>query len=240
MKEIRLNAETRHGVGKGNARKIRRTGMVPGILYGPETKPLNLALKANELAGLIRHEGRTNMLIDLGLANDKAPRKVIIRELQRDPVTGTLKHVDFYQVSMKKKIHISVRVNLVGIASGVKNAGGILEHVTREIEIACLPTNIPERIEVDVSKLEIGDSVHVRDLKIENVDVITDINQTIATVVPPTVIKTEAAPAAAAEAVEGPEAAPAEGEGKPEGEAAKKPEEAAKEAKPAKEGKEKK
>ncbi len=233
MKEIRLTAETRQSIGKENARKVRRTGMIPGILYGPEIEPLPLSLKTSDLAGLIRHEGRTNMLLDLDLANDKKARKVIIRELQRDPVTGAFKHVDLYQVSMKKKLHLSVHVYLTGTPAGVKSAGGILEHVTRDIEIACLPSDIPERVEIDVSALEIGDSVHVGNLKVDNVDILTDLRQTIATLVPPTVIKTEAAPAAA-EAVEGAEAAPAEGEeaAAAEGEAGKKPEEAAKAAKP--------
>lgn len=233
MKEIRLTAETRQSIGKENARKVRRTGMIPGILYGPEIEPLPLALKSSDLAGLIRHEGRTNMLLDLDLPNDKKARKVIIRELQRDPVTGAFKHVDLYQVSMKKKLHLSVHVYLTGTPAGVKSAGGILEHVTRDIEIACLPSDIPERVEIDVSSLEIGDSVHVGNLKIDKVDVLTDSHQTIATLVPPTVIKTEAAAPAAAEAVEGAEGAPAEGEeAKVEGDAAKKPEEAAKAAKP--------
>ncbi len=241
MKEIKLAAETRQSIGKENARKVRRTGMIPGILYGPEIKPLPLALKLSDLNGLIRHEGRTNMLLDLDLANDKKSRKVIIRELQRDPVTGAFKHVDFYQVSMKKKLHLSVNVYLTGTPAGVKSAGGILEHVTRDIEIACLPSDIPEKVEIDVSALEIGDSVHVGNLKIPNVDVLTDAHQTIATLVPPTIIKVEAAPVAA-EAVEGAEALPAEGEeAQTEGETAKKPEEAAKAVKPGgKPGKEEK
>jgi large subunit ribosomal protein L25 len=234
MKEIVLTAEAREGVGKGVARKLRQIGMIPGVLYGPETKPLPLALKKSDLSGLIRHEGRTNMLIDLNVGADKNARKVIIRSLHRDPVTGEYEHVDLYQVSMKKKLHMSIHVHLTGIAAGVKNSGGILEHVTREIGIACLPLDIPERIEIDVTNLEIGDSVHVRNIKLEKVDILTDIDQTIATVVPPTVIKTEAAPTTAEAATA--EAAPAEGEAKPAagetakkpGDVAKKPEEAAK------------
>lgn len=218
MKEVVLTAQARPAQGKGAARKIRQGGNIPGVLYGPEVKPLNISLNPAELAAMIRREKRTNMLIDLNVGEEKKARKVIIRELQRDPITGAYEHVDFYQVSMKKKLHLAVHVHLAGIASGVKNSGGILEHVTREIEIACLPSDIPERVEVDVSALEIGDSVHVRDLKIEKVDILTDLHQTIATVVPPTIIKVEtpvAAVAAEGEAAEG--AAPAEGEAKAEG-----------------------
>jgi large subunit ribosomal protein L25 len=244
MKEVVLTAQKREGIGKELARKIRQGGSIPGIIYGPEVKPFPVALKTSDLAGLIRQEGRSNMLIDLNLDQEKKARKVIIRELQRDPITGKYVHVDLYQVSMKKKLHLSAHVYLIGTPAGVKNSGGILEHVTREIDIACLPSDIPDRIEIDVTALEIGNSVHVRDLKIEKVDVLTDIDQTIATVVPPTIIKAEAAAAAApAEgeaAAEG--AAPAEGEaGKAEGAApadakkdAKKPEEPAKGGKPEK------
>ena len=259
MKEIVLTAHPRETQGKGAARKIRQGGNIPGILYGPEVKPLNISLNGADLATLIRHEKRTNMLIDLNLGEEKKPRKVIIRELQRDPITGVFEHVDFYQVSMKKKINLAVRVQLVGLASGVKNSGGIMEHVTREIEIACLPTDIPEKVEVDISALEIGDSVHVRDLKIEKVEILTDLDQTVATVVPPTIIKVEvpvAAVPAEGEAVEGEAAegeAKAEGaegaEGKKPGEAAgkkpaeagaKKPGDAKAASEPAKEKKEKK
>ncbi|MCX6826561.1 MAG: 50S ribosomal protein L25 [candidate division Zixibacteria bacterium] len=255
MQEIKLMAETREGVGKERSRKLRRTGVVPGILYGPETKPLPLVVKSGELSGLIRHHGRTNMLIDLGLNNETATCKVIIRELQRDPVSGQYCHIDFYQVSMKKKLHLSALVHLTGLASGVKNSGGIMEHVTREIEIACLPSDIPEKIEIDISALEIGDSIHVRDLKVDKVDILTDLGQTIATVVPPTIIKTEtvAAPtaeeAAAAEeagklaegeTAEGETKAEGEGAKKTEGEGAKKAEHEVKAAKPGKEAKGKK
>lgn len=233
MKEVVLTAQARPGQGKGSARKIRQSGSIPGVLYGPEVKPLNISLNPAELAAMIRREKRTNMLIDLNVGEEKNARKVIIRELQRDPITGAYEHVDFYQVSMKKKLHLAVHVHLAGIASGVRNSGGIMEHVTREIEIACLPSDIPERVEVDVSALEIGDSVHVRDLKIEKVEILTDLHQTIATVVPPTIIKVEtpvAAVAAEGEAAEGAaaEGAVAEGEAKAEGAEGKKPGEAGK------------
>jgi large subunit ribosomal protein L25 len=241
MKEVVLTAQKREGSGKELAKKIRQGGGIPGIIYGPEVKPFSVSLKTTDLSGLIRQEGRSNMLIDLNLGEEKSPRKVIIRELQRDPVTGKYVHVDLYQVSMKKKLHIMAHVFLTGLAAGVKNSGGILEHVTRDIEIACLPGDIPDRIEIDVTALEIGNSVHVRDLKIEKVDILTDIDQTIATVVPPTIIKAEATAAAVPAEGEVPAegAAPAEGEApKAEGadakKDAKKPDEAAKGGKPAK------
>jgi len=218
MKEITLIVEKRVGTGKGASHKVRQDGSIPGVIYGPETEPVAVAVKTNELSNLIRREGRTNMLIDLNVDGENSPRKVIIRELQRDPVTGVPKHVDLYQVSVKRKLNLSARVNLVGVPDGVKNAGGILQQVRREIEIACLPDNIPDNIEIDVSSMNIGDSIHVKDISIDNVDIITEQRLTIATVVPPTVIKV--AEEIAAEAVEGEEAEegaePAEGEAKPE------------------------
>lgn len=221
MKEITLIAEKREGKGKEASHKVRQNGNIPGVIYGPETDPVTVAVKTNELANLIRREGHTNMLIDLNINGEKSPRKVIIRELQRDPVTGIPKHIDLYQVSLKRKLHLSVQVNLIGIPDGVKNSGGILQQVRREIEIACLPSAIPDNVEIDVSEMTIGDSVHVEEISLEDVDILTDKQLTIATVVPPTVIKVdEPVEEELEEGEEGDEAAEgaegAEGEAKPE------------------------
>lgn len=240
MKEITLVAEKREGRGKGASHRVRRDGSIPGIIYGPEIEPVTVAVKTNELSNLIRREGRTNMLIDLNVGGENSPRKVIIRELQRDPVTGSPKHIDLYQVSLKRKLNLAVTVNLIGIPDGVKNAGGILQQVRREIEIDCLPTAIPDNIEIDVSEMNIGDSIHVEDISIEGVEIITEQRLTIATVVPPTVIKV--AEEVAVEGEEGEEgeeveegAEPAEGEAKPEDAKAEKGKaEEGKEEKPAK------
>ncbi len=219
MKEITLIAEKRIGTGKEASHKVRQAGNIPGVIYGPDIEPVAVAMNTNDLSNLIRREGRTNMLIDLNVGGEDAPRKVIIRELQRDPVTSTPKHIDLYQVSLKRKMNLAVGVHLIGVPDGVKNSGGILQQVRRQIEISCLPTAIPDKIEIDVSKMTIGDSFHVADIELENVDIMTDKKLTIATVVPPTVIKsaTEEAAEAAEEGVEGVEGAEgAEGEAKDE------------------------
>jgi large subunit ribosomal protein L25 len=218
MKEIVLSVGKREGTGKESSHRLRSNGFIPGIVYGPETDSLSVSINHRELIGLIRREGRTNMLIDLKLEGENNGRKVVIREIQSDPVSGEFRHVDFYQVSMKRKLNTMIKVNLTGIPDGVKNAGGILQQVRREIEVLCLPSNIPEGVDIDVSELNIGDSIHIGDLEIDKVDIITEKRLTIATVVPPTVIKaaaTEAEAEAEAE-VEG----EAEGEAAPEGEAA--------------------
>lgn len=215
MDEIKLIAERRDGVGKGTARKLRARGLMPGVVYGPETEAQPVSINIKELAALLRAQGGTGKLIDLNLNNEKEPRKVIIRELQREPVTGGYEHVDFYQVSMKKKLNMTVRVHLTGTPEGVK-LGGILQHILRDLEIACLPIDIPDRIELDVSKLEIGDSIHVSHIQLDKVDILTPPVRTIVTVVPPTVIKV--AEAAAGEGAEGEAAEGEAAEGAAEGE----------------------
>lgn len=146
MEDIRLTAEKRHTTGKGQARKTRVEGLLPGILYGPETEAVAILLKTRELEALLRKHGNMNMLINLDLADDKnGERKVLIRELQRDPVAGSLKHVDLYQVSMSKKITMSIKIHLKGTPEGVK-LGGIIQHVIRDLEISCLPGDIPSGV----------------------------------------------------------------------------------------------
>ncbi len=209
MEHFILSAEKRDGIGKGVARKLRMKGFIPGVLYGPDTDPARLSVKTVSVAAFIRKFGHSNRLIDLDLEGDN--RKVIIRELQRDPVSGALEHIDLYQVSMTRKLTLTVGVKLVGTPEGAK-LGGILQHIVRDIEIACLPDDIPETIEVDVSHLEIGDSVHVSDIKVEKIDILIEQKRTIATVVPPTVVKTAAEEAAEKAEAEGEEAELAEGE----------------------------
>nr|MBN2278850.1 50S ribosomal protein L25 [candidate division Zixibacteria bacterium] len=217
MDEIRLSAEKRIGTGKGTSRQLRMKGFIPGVLYGPEVEPFSLSLNNKELAALMRTGNSSRKLIDLLVNGENDSRKVIIRDLQRDPVSGDFKHVDLYQVSMKKKLTVPVRIHLIGTPEGVK-LGGILQHIIREIEVECLPTDIPDRIDLDVSSLMIGDVIHVSELSLEKVEILDNPKRTIVTVVPPTVIKTAAETAAEAGVVEGEEVAEGEGEGTAEGE----------------------
>ncbi|MBN2226540.1 MAG: 50S ribosomal protein L25 [candidate division Zixibacteria bacterium] len=220
MKEVRLTAEKRDGIGKGVARQSRLNGYIPGVVYGPETESFPITMKATELDAFLRHHGHSNVLIDLDIDGMPGERKVLIRELQRDPVRGTPRHVDMYQVSMKKRINLSIGIELVGMPEGVK-LGGILQHIIRELDIACLPTDIPDNVQLDVSELQIGDSLHVSDITIDKVEILANPKRTVVTVVPPTVVKTEepkAAEGAGEEgaAAEGETAEGAEGEGKKE------------------------
>lgn len=222
MKELNLTAVKRDGTGKGVNRRLRQTGEIPAIVYGPDTAPISVKLNYKELYRTL-HGAPLSNIINLTIEGDDNPvRKVLIREIQKNPVTGELVHLDFHHIAMDRPITLTVPVETVGIPIGVKNFGGIVEHIRRDVEISCLPAYIPELIEIDISELNIGASLHVANLKVENVTILTDPGQTIVTVVAPTVIKAAAAEAAA-EVAEGEEAA--EGEAKAEGEEGKEGEE---------------
>lgn len=184
-----LNGEHRSGVGKGVARKLRAAGRIPAIYYGRGKEPIPLTVNAKELDILI-HGSSGNIIVDLtvGGAAD-GDRKALIREIQRDPVQGTILHLDLQYISLTERITVEVPLELIGIPVGVKDGGGILEHLLREIEIECLPTDIPAQLEVDVTSLAIGDSLHVSDIKAERVTILTEAGRAIATVVPPTVLE---------------------------------------------------
>jgi len=153
------------------------------------------------------------MIVSLKL--DGGERTALVRGVQRDPLTHEILHLDFQEVSLTEKVRVEVNVHLVGTPIGVKDAGGILETIIRAVEVECLATTIPGSIDVDVSQLGIGDSVHVRDLQPEGVVILTDPDQTVATVVPPTVYEAPVAEVAAVPSAEEPEVI---GKGKEEGE----------------------
>lgn len=200
MAIVPLEGQVRPGTGKGPARSARRAGMIPGVIYGAGEKPTALAVPKKEFELAVKNAG-SNVIVALKLGKT-AEQTAIIREVQRDPISHDIIHLDFHHISLTEKVTVEVTVHLVGTPDGVKNGGGILEHITRTIEIECLPTQIPGHLEADVSALGIGDSIHVRDLVIANAEVLSDPDTTIATVVPPTVMTEPTAEAAAAGAAE--------------------------------------
>jgi len=198
MKEITLEAKKRTGIGKEIAKKLRRKGLIPAVVYGPGDEPLPLEINAQSLNSILRAGKGENVIITLNIEDDQAQqKKVLIREIQHDPVAGDILHVDFQHVLLTKKITVKVPVHLVGVPIGVSKDGGILQHVLRELEIECLPSDIPEKVGFDVSNLKIGDSIHVKDAKLEKVTILSDAEGSIVTVVPPTIFKEEVVPAAA-------------------------------------------
>jgi len=159
-----LAVEVRSDTGKGVARKLRAVGRIPAVLYGHGNASVSLSIQAKDLDTLLKtsHAG-LNTLIDLEGDSAVAGKVVLIKELQRHSVAGTLSHADFFEIDVTAKIHVSVPIKLEGTPEGVK-LGGILEHMMREIDLLCLPNAIPDLLEVDVSGMNQNESLHVSDL----------------------------------------------------------------------------
>jgi large subunit ribosomal protein L25 len=198
-----LTIESREGSGKGAARKLRAADRIPGVLYGAgrESKPVTLDRKAFEL--LVKSGGHHGLL-DVTLGSGQ-PIKALVREVQVHPVSREYVHVDLQSIKMTEKIRIAVPVVLLGKPEGVKTQGGILEHSLRSIEVECLPGDIPAQIEVDVSQLMVGNSLHVSDLKVTNVTLMAHADTAIATVTLPAAERAAEETPAAAEAAATPE-----------------------------------
>lgn len=216
METVEVEVTARDNIGKRKARRLRRSGKIPGILYGPKVQPIALELDmktfSTRVAGL---EGSHLVRMKSGSAA-LADKVALVKEMQYHPVSGDVIHADFYEVDLSARIQVRVPLHFVGKAAGVVR-GGILQPVVREIEVECLPLDIPEFFAVEVSHLDIGDAVHVEDLAMpEGVTAIVESNFTLVTVVPPTA---EEAPAAAAAAPEAAAVAPAPPEEKEGGEA---------------------
>jgi large subunit ribosomal protein L25 len=205
MAVIALSGKRREGLGKGSARKARQSGEIPAILYGHGEKPVAVSIGARAFqVALHTHKGG-NPIVNLAVGGNEFT--ALIRDAQYDPVSHQVIHLDFQHISLTEKIEVRVPLNFIGLAVGVKDGGGILEAILRDVEVRCLPTAIPAGIDVDVATLNIGDSIHVRDLSIPDVEILNDPDATLVTVVPPTVIEEKAA-----EAVEGAEPSAAEPE----------------------------
>jgi large subunit ribosomal protein L25 len=193
--EFAIEAELRNGTGKGVARKIRAANRIPAICYRRNAESVSISLDPNMLDNLIRSASAgINTLFDLKVVGggDFDGRQVLVKEIQRDPVSGAYLHADLFAVDLKETIHVSVPVHLTGSAEGV-TMGGILDHALRDLEIQCLPGAIPEEFSVDVSALEIGQSIHVRDLTLpEGVEMLVDTNLSIVSVVAPAAVEEEA------------------------------------------------
>ena len=215
--ETILKAQARDGRGKGAARKLRAQGLVPGVLYGHGVEPVSIALSGQELQHFFRQTHGAAMVVDLEV--DGTVHMAIPREVQRDHLHGRYIHIDFLEVRRDEKVKMSIEIHEVGEAAGVKT-GGVLEHHLRDVEIECLPGDVPEQIDADVTELELGDMIRVRDIVVPaGVTILTDPDTPVLSVVTPAALRTEAdllLPGEEGAVVE--EAAEAEGLG--EGEAA--------------------
>jgi large subunit ribosomal protein L25 len=184
-----LRVESRQGSGKSLARKLRASGKLPGVAYGEKNDPMSLSVAAYDFYQLISKASSQNILVDLDFDNGEEVKKALVREVQVDPVTNDVLNVDFLLISLDRPLNMQVSINLVGVPDGVKNQGGILQPIRREIEISVLPNKVPDKIDLDVTDMQIGDTLHVGDLETREFDLITDPELSICTVVAPTVVK---------------------------------------------------
>ncbi len=187
MEQVELSAEVREQLGKGPVRRLKREGLIPSVLYGPKTRPIPLTLNYKEIQNILSKAAGTNVLISLriGQGDQVDVKTVMIKEYQLDSLRSTLIHADLYEVSLDKKITVMVPINIEGKAPGIEQ-GGSLSQVNREVEIECLPMDIPDKIDVDISNLDMGDSVHVSDLVIkEGMEILTDKKAALVTIVAP-------------------------------------------------------
>jgi large subunit ribosomal protein L25 len=190
--QANLQVATRSDTGKGAARSLRRTGKVPGVIYGHHRQPEALAIDSGALNKVLIGISAGTTVLDV-VVDGRPAVKALIREIQRDSVRpGEILHLDLYEVKADEKVTLSVPIHLIGIPDGVRNFGGVLDHVLRELEIEVLPTDIPEHVELDVNALTIGHSLFVRDVKIDKAEILNDPDTPVCTVVAP---RTEEAPA---------------------------------------------
>ena len=161
MAEVKLQAIKREGTGKGSARRARASGRVPAVVYGQGMEPMAIEVDRREFVTALKTDAGMNVLLNIEV--DGTNTTALTRELQTDPVRGTLLHADFVQINLKEEVEVEVPVHLVGESPGAKS-GGVLEHPLFTLHVRCLPTNVPESIDADISGLEVGDSLRVSEL----------------------------------------------------------------------------
>ena len=187
-----LKAQTRNSTGKGTGRSLRRDGRIPAVLYGSGIESISLSISLYDIELLFKKINYAQALLNLEIEGEKPFEKtVMIKEIQTDPLSQNFLHMDFYEVDMKRKLTVTVPIVTTGISKGVE-AGGVLQIIRRELDVNCLPTEIPEQITIDITDLDIGDSIHVKEIEIDgDVEIPFESNFTIMTVVVPKVVEEE-------------------------------------------------
>ncbi|OGW74781.1 MAG: hypothetical protein A2Z72_05095 [Omnitrophica bacterium RBG_13_46_9] len=206
METIVLNAEVREETGKSKVKPLRKKGVIPAVMYRDGKESINLSVDKSDLFDVLHTTAGANVLVTLKIKGDKKKkdRICIIKEVQKNPLKEDIIHVDFNEISLTEKIKVKVPVRTRGDAEGVVKDGGVLDLVLWEVEVECLPTDIPGKIEVEISHIKIGDAVYVKDLKVpEGVRVLSDPELTVLTVMMPA--KEELPEAVAPEGIEEPE-----------------------------------
>jgi large subunit ribosomal protein L25 len=204
-KQVKLKAEPRDNVGRSAVRQLRARGLIPAIVYGGKDKPQPLQVAARDINAMMSHASGENILVELEITGDGSTRTALVQEVQHSPVRGEIRHIDFHAVSMDQMIQAEVPLEPTGTAIGVKTFGGLLEQSLRTLPIECLPGDLPDRITVDISNLNIGDAIHVRDIQFpQGVTPKVPVDLTAFSVVAP-VVEEEAPVAEAEGAAAGPE-----------------------------------
>ncbi len=195
MEEIILSVEARTDRGKGAARRLRQSGKVPAVFYGPKSGATPIAIDRKDFAAHVANLEGSHLIRFQSTTTDLQQRVALVREVQHHPLDERLLHVDFYEVDLTQRLKVTVPLHFVGRAKGVAE-GGILQPIVREMEVECLPTDIPQFIEIDVTALDIHDAVHLADVQMPaNVTAVFDANEAVVTVLPPTVEEVKTATA---------------------------------------------
>lgn len=188
--QAKLTVQTRAEVGRNAIKKVRKQGLIPGVIYGVGHEPINLEVNGRQLSTVLAHASSENILLELEIVDGDNKRNslAMIQEVQHHPLQRRILHVDFHAVSATEKITAEVPIETTGEPVGVKTGGGLLEHVLRDLEVECLPGDLPERIQVDVTNLDVNQSIHVKDLQLPaGVEAITDGDLTVVAVSAPRV-----------------------------------------------------
>jgi large subunit ribosomal protein L25 len=199
---VTLGARRRTDTGKGAARQARLGGRIPAVIYGHGRDPESLTLSASEFRKALTGVELSTAVIDLDI--EGSGTKVLLREIQRHPFKAEILHIDFLEIRAGEKLTLQLAIHLTGSPDGVRNGGGVLDQALRDITIRVLPTDIPDRFDVDVTDLRVGQSLHVSDLSIPNAEILTDGGKTVCSVVAPK-LEVEPVPGAEAEEVAEPE-----------------------------------
>ncbi|MBU0676769.1 MAG: 50S ribosomal protein L25 [Verrucomicrobia bacterium] len=188
--ETKILATKREAGGTSEARGLRREGRIPAVVYTSGKAAKSVALNERDFEAMLRHHTSENVIVDLDIEGDKV-RHVLLKEVQHHPVSGSILHIDFYEVKKGQKIKVDIPVELVGEPIGVTRDGGVLEHVLREVEVECLPKDLVEQFALDVSGLEIGDHLLVKDLAVDpsKYELLTDEDLAVAAVAAPRLVE---------------------------------------------------
>ncbi|MFQ5554971.1 MAG: 50S ribosomal protein L25 [Acidimicrobiia bacterium] len=190
MDQVTLSAEPRDEAGSRPSRRLRRSGLVPGVVYGRGLDPVPVTVSSRDLFAALRTEAGLNAIFDLDVAGNKV--LAVAREIQRHPVRGSITHLDFIKVSLDEAIQAEVGLEFLGVPPGVSEEGGIVETIFASVTVQALPTEIPSSIEIDISELHVGDTVSIGDLpEIEGVEYVEDPDRTLLTVLIPRIVEEE-------------------------------------------------